>query len=86
MKVTEITQTCSACPSQWEGKIEDGRMFYARYRWGCLSVRLSETPTENLYEVLDGNTLIDLELGDEFDGVLSEGELVEQMEKVGFKF
>jgi hypothetical protein len=86
MKVTEITKTCSACPSQWEGKIEDGRMFYARYRWGYLSLELSDKPTNDVYEAMDGSVLIGLQLGDEFDGVLSEDELVEQMEKVGFKF
>jgi hypothetical protein len=26
------------CPSQWQGTLEDGRVIYARYRHGALSV------------------------------------------------
>lgn len=38
--VTELTQTCPSCPSQWEGKTEDGRAVYIRYRSGILQVGL----------------------------------------------
>lgn len=33
-RITEIEQTCSACPSQWEGKTSSGEYVYIRYRWG----------------------------------------------------
>lgn len=36
--IEHLTQTCGACPSQWEGELEDGRMLYIRYRWGYLSI------------------------------------------------
>lgn len=36
-EVRTLKKTCAACPSQWEGTMEDGRSFYARYRWGRLT-------------------------------------------------
>ena len=33
-------QTCSACPTQWEGRLKDGREFYFRYRHGYASLEL----------------------------------------------
>lgn len=38
--LTELRQTCDACPSQWEGTTDDGRPVYIRFRHGWLSVRL----------------------------------------------
>lgn len=35
------TQTCFACPSQWEGSTED-YSFYVRYRHGFLSVSIAK--------------------------------------------
>jgi len=37
-RVLALKKTSLACPSQWEGALEDGRVLYARYRWGELSV------------------------------------------------
>jgi hypothetical protein len=37
-KVVALRKTSVACPSQWEGTLEDGRAVYARYRYGSLSV------------------------------------------------
>lgn len=36
--IVSLTQTCSACPSQWEGKTANGEEVYVRYRWGHLNV------------------------------------------------
>ena len=43
-KAISLIKTCEACPSQWEGTLDDGRNFYIRYRWGYLSLRFSEEP------------------------------------------
>jgi hypothetical protein len=43
MRAITITQTCLACPSQWEGELDDGRFFYARYRWGGLTFSTGES-------------------------------------------
>ncbi len=40
MKVKSFTHTCLACPSQWEGFLDDDRPFYVRFRWGRLVIRV----------------------------------------------
>jgi hypothetical protein len=42
VKVSEIRKTCLACPAQWEGETESGKI-YIKLRWGHLSVRLGPT-------------------------------------------
>lgn len=88
MIVDSITQTCVACPSQWEGKLKDGRMFYARYRWGRLSIEVSKEPTNNVYMAMgeDGELIYNEGLGDEYDGVLGQAELIDKMKDSGFIF
>lgn len=88
MVVDNIIQTCSACPSQWEGSLEDGRMFYARYRWGCLSIEVSKEPTNDVLEAIgeDGDTVYYEVLGDNYDGFLHQDELVDIMISKGFIF
>lgn len=41
-KVVDLERTTWACPTQWEGTLEDGRMLYARCRHGKLSVGLGD--------------------------------------------
>ncbi len=36
--VVSCEQTTTACPTQWEGKTDDGQRVYARYRGGRLAV------------------------------------------------
>ena len=31
-RIVELTQTCYACPSQWEGTTSEGRYLYIRYQ------------------------------------------------------
>jgi hypothetical protein len=57
--------TCFACPSQWEGKTVDGREFYARYRWGTLTVEI------------DGEVVKSVQCGEEYDGVMSTNTMLE---------
>ncbi len=57
MKVDSIVQTCPACPSQWEGTLDDGRMIYIRYRWGRLSVRVSPEPTNDIGDAVRGDEI-----------------------------
>lgn len=83
MRVANIKQTCSACPSQWEGHTEDGRMFYIRFRWGGLSIEISEEPTNVIQKAMD-ILLFDEQISDSLDGILTEEELKPYMNKVGF--
>ncbi len=75
MKIKSIKQTCPACPSQWEGHLEDGRMFYIRYRWGHLSISVSDKPTDDVYDAVKGKEVLSKDVGDELDGTMSWDEL-----------
>jgi hypothetical protein len=57
-KVKSLTKTCHACPSQWEGKLDDGRDLYIRFRWGWLTLSVA------------GKKVIGLPHGDKFAGII----------------
>ena len=41
MRPVTLEMICGAYPSQWEGKFDDGKMFYIRYRYElCLIGRI----------------------------------------------
>lgn len=42
-RVIFLEQTSEACPSQWEGKTEDGDFIYIRYRYGCGYIGLGKS-------------------------------------------
>jgi|GEM_PF-2695902 len=68
-----IERTCCACPSQWQGYLTDGRMFYARYRWGRLAVEFSNKPVKDVSELFDDCTIVyDSDDGDGFDGLMTD--------------
>ena len=67
IKVTSITQTCSACPAQWEGITEDNRKIYVRYRWGYLSVRIGEIDDMEEWAAVTGAEIFVIDYGDGFD-------------------
>ena len=66
--IVSKTQTCSACPSQWEGVLTDGRMFYVRFRHGYLSIRVSNSITEDAYDAVSGEEIFGVNSGDDMDG------------------
>ncbi len=71
MKLVELTRTCEACPAQWEGRTDDGRYVYMRYRWGSFGFSLGLTREEavrNPYSFTHGS-------GDSFDGYMTEYEM-----------
>ena len=41
IQVKTLTQTCNACPSQWEGELTNGEELYIRYRGSYLSIRVN---------------------------------------------
>lgn len=59
-------QTCPSVPTQWEGKLRDGRTFYFRYRWGHASLRASAT--DSPFDALP----VSVKLGDDFDGTMND--------------
>ncbi len=72
IKATSLIMTCSACPSQWEGKLEDGRMFYARYRHGYFYISLSDGPTDDVMDAVTHKYIMEMEHeGEGHDGIMS---------------
>jgi hypothetical protein len=67
IKLDWLNRTCYACPSQWEGETSEGLRFYARYRWGWLSVQVGK------------ETILGKALGDNLDGLMEERELKFQL-------
>jgi hypothetical protein len=76
IEVVAFTKTCGACPAQWEGTTSDGRMIYARYRWGRLTVSLSPEKSTNVMDAVNGEYIYNEQLGDEFRGFMEEAELI----------
>lgn len=69
-RVTELTQTCESCPAQWQGRTDDGKFVYIRYRWGKLECGVADT----LHDAVLGRTHI-ASLGDEYDGYIDEAQM-----------
>lgn len=73
--VTSLKKTCTACPSQWEGSLDDGRVLYARYRWGELSVGLGERIEDAIDSSGSDEALFCEHVGDGLDGFMAFEEL-----------
>lgn len=84
MKVKSIIKTCAACPSQWEGHLEDGRMFYIRYRWGWLTAEVSNKPTNNVSDAIRvGPPVFESEIGETgWEGDMSTCEMKDRIKDV----
>lgn len=63
---TVLTQTCLACPSQWEGVLKDGRCFYVRYRHGRLTIHIGKS----ISEAITSPPAIKRVIGDRLDGYI----------------
>jgi hypothetical protein len=74
-KVTALRKTSLACPSQWEGALEDGRVIYARYRGGALSVGVGEDIDEAVHNGMSDQALYAEYVGDGLDGFMDFEEL-----------
>lgn len=68
IKLVSLEKTCIGCPSQWVGETDDGKNFYARYRWGNLRARL------------DGVAFYDNQISHEHDGLMDTDQMVELLE------
>jgi type 1 glutamine amidotransferase len=83
MKVKSIFKTCEAFPAQWQGHIEDGRMFYCRYRHERLTIEISRGRTNDVFEAMH----VCLLRKDAFySPYMKNNELIPEMESVGFVF
>lgn len=76
-RVVQLTKTCGACPTQWEGKLEDGRMIYFRYRSGRCTLDVSESPTNDIDDAVMGFEVHNHKAADEWDGCMSDSEVMD---------
>lgn len=74
-KLVALRRTSLACPSQWEGTLADGRVVYARYRHGELSVGLGDDITEAVRNGMSDRALCADYVGDGLDGFMDFEEL-----------
>jgi len=74
-RVVALKRTCIACPSQWQGTLEDGRVMYARYRGGALSVGVGDDIDAAVRNGWTDETLYSNYIGDGFDGYMDFEEL-----------
>lgn len=72
MKIVELTRTCIASPSQWEGKLEDGRYAYLRYRFGNFTMSVGDSPKNAVF----GEGVISVGHGLSMDGVMADDEML----------
>jgi len=84
-KIIKLTRTCGGYPSQWEGKLENGKMIYIRYRWGCLDVRVSKQPTKDILDAIKGESIYKQYIGEKYDGVMENYELISLLKDMEFK-
>jgi hypothetical protein len=80
--VSRLRQTCLVAPSQWEGHLQDGRMYHVRYRHGHLWVHESAEPTEAGMDAVRGRRILDRMRGDLHDGYMDEATMVEETASV----
>lgn len=57
--IVKIRQTCYACPSQWDARLEDGTDVYIRFRHGALSVDFNEKEVFSMYTDHGGGGCMD---------------------------
>ena len=69
IRLATITQTCGACPTQYEGATEDGRLMYSRFRHNVLSVRIyPKDDADNRWD--DRYVVLHMRLNQAADGYL----------------
>lgn len=77
MECESVSVACPPvpCPSQWEGTLEDGRVIYARYRHGALSVGIGSDIDDAVHNGWTDYALYADFVGDGFDGFMDFEEL-----------
>jgi hypothetical protein len=81
LRCVELRQTGDACPSQWEGVLDDGRAVYIRYRFGLLAVGVGAALDDAVLMCMDA-PLLDLAISDHYDGVMTTEEMAEHVRSV----
>ena len=80
MKVVTMLRTCHACPAQWDGRTDDDRPVYVRYRGGYGYVTVGE-PGEAHADVF-GPAVGEWRGNHHLDGYLTYEELKERVPQI----
>lgn len=74
IKLTELKQTCCACPTQFEATDSNGDEYYFRYRWGVMRIDKN------------GDTIFREQFGDKYDGLCDFNDFIEHAMGQGILF
>lgn len=76
VRIVSLVLTCGACPSQWDGRTDDGRKVYIRYRHGFGSVRLAAPGDDSEYAAVEGEEIAAWTSDDPWDGFIEEADMM----------
>lgn len=76
INVVSVIKTCESVPAQWEGRTDDDCAVYVRYRYGWLTIGVSE-PGGSIDDAIDAPDAFASHCGAEFDGQMSAEELMQ---------
>ena len=68
MKLLELERTSEESPTQYEGRLTDGRQVYIRYRWGTITIRVSDYKSKDNHDAVVGRVVFKRFIGDAYDG------------------
>lgn len=74
MKIVQLTKTCDMHPSQWDARLEDGRVVHIRYKWRQLSVHIGPS-TATIMDVVGIPPWFDAEVGEKHGSYMEIGEV-----------
>lgn len=80
-KIKDLTMTCEACPSQWEGHAYGGLGVYIRYRWGTLTAVLHDGDKYRFAK--KATTVYEIKLDDNgIEGVMLEKDMISFLDSI----
>lgn len=83
--VMSIKRTTDLFPRQWEGKLEDGRVFYVRYRYDVLSLQISPSPSDDIDDAVMATPVFNEYIGSNWGAELPDN-VMEEILKPFLKF
>ncbi len=82
MEVVSLRRTCTACPSQWEGLLDNDDYLYVRYRHGIFSAG-----TGNTIDAAVGNQNVHYrDYAEPLDGYMTNITMMNKLKAAGLLF
>ena len=79
VRITSLMQTCEMCPSQWEGRTDDDREVYIRYRHGHGYVSVGAPGDHTRFAALNGQVVARWDGDDALDGFISTADMMDRV-------